>query len=123
QERGQALVADGMRRPQVGRQPFDRGPKGGAGLQPYRDRSHRGRSTVRTLSPMRFHPGDAGFDRWPLELVIPRMPALLVGLPGAPAMRTDLGLGDDDLIGVRMQGPAPTCAAHAGLATRRRPWA
>jgi hypothetical protein len=51
------------------------------------------------------------------------MPVLLVGLHGAPTMRTDFGLGDDDLVRVRMQGPAPTRAPHTGLATRLRPWA
>ena len=78
---------------------------------------------MRTLSPMLFHPGDDGFDRWQLDLVIHRMRVWLVGLHGAPTMRTDFGLGDDDLVGVRMQGPAPTRAAHTGLATRLRPWA
>jgi hypothetical protein len=48
--------------PQVGRQPFDRGPKGRAGLHPHRDRGHIGLATMGTLSPMLLHAGDEGLD-------------------------------------------------------------
>ena len=45
---------------------------------------------------------------------------LRVRLHRAPTMRAGLGLGDDDLVGVRVQGPATTRTTHTGLATRPR---
>ena len=51
------------------------------------------------------------------------MQMLLVGLHRAPTMGAGLGLGDEDLVGIRMQGPAPTRTAHTRFATCPRPWA
>jgi hypothetical protein len=39
----------------------------------------------------------------------------------APTIRAGLGLGNDDLVRVRVQRPAPTSAAHTGFALRSRP--
>ena len=122
EEGGQALVTDRMGIPQVYRQALDRGPKGRARLHPHRDLGHVGLATVGTLPGMLLHPGHDGPDRWQLDLIIDRMQMLLVGLHRAPTMGAGLGLGDEDLVGIRMQGPATPSTPDTGLATRPHAW-
>jgi hypothetical protein len=122
EEGRQPRVADGVRIPQVSRQPLDRGPKRRAGLQPHRNRGHIRLSTVGTRPGILLHPGHDRPDRWQLHLVIHRMRVWLVRLHCALTMRTGLGWSDDDLVGLRMPWPTPASTSDTGLATSPRAW-
>src|SRR5256886_3316441 len=122
-EPGQSLVADGMRIPQVGRQALDGGPKGRAGFHPHWDRGHIGLPAVGTLTAILLHTCDHRLDWGELDLVIDGLQLLIGLLDPVPTMRTTFRLGDDDVVRVRVQWPAPTSTSHPRLAMRPCAWA
>jgi hypothetical protein len=117
----QARGADGMRLPQGGRQTLDGGPQGRAGFPPHRSRGHRGLPTGGTITARRLYTCAHRLDRWDRARVIDGRQRLLGWLDPVSPRRATLRLGDDDVVRVRGQGPAPTGTSP----TRRamRPWA
>jgi hypothetical protein len=120
-EPSQSLVADGMRIPQIGRQPLARGPKGRAGFHPHWYRGDIGLPAVGTLTALLLHTWDPRLDWGERDLVIDGLPLLIGLLDPVSTRRTPCRLGDDDVGRGRGQWPATTSTSH----TRRalRPWA
>jgi hypothetical protein len=118
QERRQALVTDRVCVAQVRRQTLDGSPKGGARFHPGRHRGHIRLPTAGTPSAILLDPCDNGLDGWQLDLVIDGLERLPCFRHPLTAMGADLRLGDDHLVGVRVQGASPTGTTDTGLATR-----
>src|SRR5258706_6233850 len=78
-EPSQSLVADGMRIPQIGRHTLDGGPKGCAGLHPYRYRGYIGLPAVGTITAILLYTCCHSLDQWHLELGLDCV-QLLIGL-------------------------------------------